>query len=288
MNKFRIVTDSNSDMAPGFAEEHGILELELTYLMEEKSYRCNDPALSRAEFYQKMRDGQMPKTAAVNVEDVTATLTPALEAGSDLLCIMFSSNLSATCSSTQIAAKELAERFPERKIAVVDTLCASAGESLLVSQAVKYQKAGLSLEETEKRIREDAPHIAHLITVNDLFHLHRGGRVSATAAVVGSVLGIKPTIRVDEEGRLLPTGKVRGRRQSLISLVDGMEKQMDRERCDCYAITHGDCAEDAAFVVEEIRKRLGIEEHTISYVGPTIGAHSGPGTIALCFYAKFR
>lgn len=283
-----IVTDSNADFVPGYAAEKGIIEVELTYLLGGASYRCNDPAVSRAEFYQRMRAGEMPKTSAVNVADTKSLLTPALQEGNDLLCIMFSSALSGTFQNTCLAAEELRLSFPEREIIVIDSLCASAGEGLLVSRAVNYRGLGLTLQEAASRIQADIPHIAHLFTVDDLFHLQRGGRVSKAAAVIGSMLGIKPTLHVDEEGRLVPTGKVRGRRQALLALADNMERQMDTGRCDCFAISHGDCLDDAEFLADEIQRRFGISRHTISYVGPTIGAHSGPGTVALFFYASVR
>ena len=288
MSEYRIVTDSNSDLVPGFAAENGILELELTYTIDGNTYKCNDPALSRSEFYSLMRAGKMPITAQINLEEAKEELTPLLEAGVDLLCIMFSPALSGTYNSIRLAAEELSAKFPERKLIVIDTLAASAGQGMLVARAVEYREQGLSIEENAARIREDIPHQAHLFTVDDLNHLRRGGRVSATTAVVGTMLGIKPVLHVDNEGRLIPTGKVRGRRQSLLKLVDNMEKQIDRERCDRFALSHGDCIEDAQFVADEVRRRFGLKNYTISYVGPTVGAHSGPGTVALFFYAKVR
>lgn len=288
MSEFAILTDSNADFAPGYAAENGVVEVQLTYLIDEVSYECNDPALPRDAFYDKMRAGAMPKTAAVNVEQAREALLPLLEAGRDVLCIAFSAALSATCSNLRVAAAELAEQFPNRRLSVVDSLCASSGEGMLVARAVEYRAAGLTMEETERRVREDIPHIAHLFTVDDLFNLQRGGRVSKAAAVVGTMLGIKPTLHVDGQGRLVPTGKVRGRKQSLLALVEGMGRQMDREKCECFAVSHGDCLEDAEFVAAEVEKRFGIRRHTIAYVGPTIGAHSGPGTVALFFYAACR
>lgn len=288
MSEYVIVTDSNGDMPEGFAAQNGVLELQLTYTIEGKSYQCHDPALSRHAFYEKMRNEQMPQTAAVNPSDAVDLLETVLQQGKDALCIMFSSALSTTYNSVCIAKQELAEKYPDCTVIVIDSLCASAGEGFLVARAVENKNNGLSIEENADKIRKDAPHITHLFTVNDLFHLHRGGRVSATAAVVGSVLGIKPVLHVDDSGRLVPVNKVRGRKQSLLALVDSMEKQMDPEHCDCFAISHGDCLEEAQFVASEIGRRLGIKKHTIAYVGPTIGAHSGPGTVALFFYGKKR
>lgn len=288
MASFAIVTDSNADILPEFVKEKEIIEVQLSYSMDGKSYLCNDPALSRSEFYKAMRVGSMPKTAAVNVSQATEEFRSLLECGFDILCIAFSSALSATYQSFFVAAQELKEQFPERRIVVIDTLCASAGEALVVSRAVTYRDTGCTLDEAAQRVREDSAKIAHLITVDDLFHLHRGGRVSKTTAIVGSIMGIKPTLRVNEEGRIVPLGKVRGRKQALLALVDEMEKMYDPEKCDTVYLSHGDCLEDVEFVVGEIEKRFGIKEHVISYIGPTVGAHSGPSTVALFFYAKHR
>ena len=288
MNPYVIVTDSCADMVPGFAAENHIVELELTYTIGGVTRPCNDPSLSRPAFYDMVRAGEMPITAQVNIEDAVRALTPLLDAGSDLLCIMFSSALSGTYNSVRLAAEELAPQYPAQRIIVLDSLAASAGQGMLVARAVMYREQGLSLDESAERIKEDIPRQAHLFTVDDLNHLHRGGRVSKTAAVFGTMLGIKPLLHVDDAGRLIPTGKVRGRRNSLLGLVEGMARQMDPEKCDRFAISHGDCIDDAQFVADEVCRRFGLKDYTISYVGPVIGAHSGPGTVALFFYAKHK
>lgn len=288
MNPYIIVTDSCADLVPGFAAANQIVELELTYTIDGITRSCNDPSLSRPAFYDLVRAGSMPITAQINIEDATRALTPLLDAGNDLLCIMFSSALSGTYNSLRLAAEELAPKYPTQRIIVLDSLAASAGQGMLVTRAVMYKDQGLSLDENAERLKEDIPHQAHLFTVDDLYHLHRGGRVSKSAAVLGTMLGIKPLLHVDDQGRLIPTGKVRGRRNSLIGLVEGMVRQMDPEKCDRFAISHGDCIEDAQFVADEVRKRFGLKDYTISYVGPVIGAHSGPGTVALFFYAKYK
>lgn len=288
MNPYVIVTDSCADMVPGFAAENHIVELELTYTIGGVTRPCNDPSLSRPAFYDMVRAGEMPITAQVNIEDAVRALTPLLDAGSDLLCIMFSSALSGTYNSVRLAAEELAPQYPTQRIIVLDSLAASAGQGMLVARAVMYREQGLSLDESAERIKEDIPRQAHLFTVDDLNHLHRGGRVSKTAAVFGTMLGIKPLLHVDDAGRLIPTGKVRGRRNSLLGLVEGMARQMDPEKCDRFAISHGDCIDDAQFVADEACRRFGLKDYTISYVGPVIGAHSGPGTVALFFYAKHK
>ena len=194
MSAYIIVTDSNADLVPGFAAENQILELELTYTIDGSTYRCNDPALSRHAFYDMMRAGKMPITAQVNVEEARAQLEEQLKHGNDLLCIMFSSALSGTYNSVRVAAQELEAKYPKRRVVVIDSLAASAGQGMLVARAVDYKEQGLPLEENAARIREDIPHQAHLFTVDDLNHLRRGGRVSAATALVGTMLGIKPVL----------------------------------------------------------------------------------------------
>lgn len=288
MNTFVIVTDSNADLPENFANENEIIELQLSFSFDGVSYMCNDPNMPPERFYAIMREGKMPQSSAVNMQNAIEAMEQPAREGKKILCIMFSSALSATYANTCMAASELMSRYPGCKIEVIDSLCASSGQGLLVSYAVEYRERGLSMEECARRVSDDVLHIAHLFTVNDLFHLHRGGRVSAASAVVGSVLGIKPVLHVDDSGKLSPTGKVRGRRQSLLALVDGMKEQIDKERCDCFAISHGDCIEDAKFVAQQVIKQFCIVKHSISFVGPAIGAHSGPGTVALFFYASKR
>ncbi|MBC8585061.1 DegV family protein [Youxingia wuxianensis] len=288
MSDYIIVTDSNADLLPEYCKQHNIVEMELTYTLDDKTYRCNDPSLSRHEFYDYMRGGKMPITAQINMEETNNKLIPILEEGKDILCIMFSSGLSGSYNSVRIVGEELQGKYPDRKIVVIDSLCASLGEGLLVDKAVTRKEKGMSLEDNAQRVQEDMPHLCHYFTVADLFHLHRGGRVSATAAVFGSMLGIKPVLHVDDEGHLIPLSKVRGRKASLLALVDNMEKLIDRKNCDKFFISHGDCLDDAKFVAEEVKKRFGFHDCMINYVGPTIGAHSGPGTVALFFMGKHR
>ena len=208
----------------------------------------------------------------------------------DVLHIAFSSGLSGSYNSSRIGAEELAEEYTKHKVTVVDSLCASLGEGLLVHKALQNQEKGMSLEENRQWLEDNKLHLVHNFTVDDLFHLHRGGRVSKTAAVIGTMINLKPVLHVDDEGHLIPVSKVRGRKKSLIALVDNMEKQMGayREQNDIVFISHGDCEEEAKFVADLVKQRFGIESFLINYVGPTIGAHSGPGTMALFFMGEYR
>lgn len=231
----------------------------------------------------------MPTTSQVNPEEAARFFEDVLQEGKDILHIAFSSGLSGSYNSARIAAEDLNEESDKARVVVVDLLCASLGEGLLVHKALKLKEAGKSLDEIVQWLEENRLHLCHNFTVNDLNHLYRGGRVSRATAVLGTMINIKP-IHVDDEGKLVAIDKVRGRKKSLVSLVDRMEKQMGayREQNDIVFISHGDCEEDALFVAKLVRERFGIESALINYVGPTIGAHSGPGTLALFFMGEYR
>ena len=190
--------------------------------------------------------------------------------------------------SALLAAKRAKEQFPERKVVVIDSLCASLGEGLYVYYAVQYQKSGMTLEETAQKLEKIKQQLCHYFTVDDLHHLHRGGRVSKTAAIVGSVLGIKPVLHVDEAGRLIPIGKVRGRKQSLNQLVARMKEKTAGVKNEIFFVSHGDCLEDAEYVADLVKKECGVKKYIIGDIGPVIGTHSGPGTVALFFLGESR
>ena len=208
----------------------------------------------------------------------------------NILHIAFSSGLSGTCSSAEVAAQQVMSENPGCTIRVIDSLAASLGQGLLVHKAIMMKESGASFEEVADWVENNKLNLVHNFTVEDLFHLHRGGRVSKTAAILGTMINIKPMLHVDDEGHLINIGKVRGRRKSIISLADAMEKQMGSRKGenDIVFISHGDCREDAQFLADIIRERFGIENFLINYVGPTIGAHSGPGTLALFYLGDYR
>ena len=212
-----------------------------------------------------------------------------LEQGRDILYLGFSSGLSGTFEATELLMRDLAAEFPERTLLAVDTLAASGGEGLLVWHAVQRARAGAPIGEVRDWVEENKLHLAHWFTVDDLMFLFRGGRVSKTAAWAGTMLNIKPVMHVDDEGHLIPLEKVRGRKKSLNALVDHMEKSavqpIDQQMV---FITHGDCLEEAEYVAEQVKERFGVKEVVINYVDPVIGAHSGPGTMALFFLADKR
>ncbi len=290
MADYVIMTDSCCDLSAELAAELELEVLPLRLELEGRSYRnlLDGSEIGFQEFYSKVRSGAMPVTSAVNVGEFDAAMRPILEAGKDILCLCFSSALSTTYQSAVIAGRELEEAFPERKVRVVDSLCASMGQGLLVWLCAQEKKKGKTLEEVLDFAEGAKGNICHWFTVDDLNHLKRGGRVSAAAALFGTMLSVKPVLHVDSQGRLIPMEKCRGRKASLLALVDHMEKTaVEPERYPVF-ISHGDCREDAEFVAEEVRRRLGVREVYIHYVGPVIGSHTGAGVMTLFFVGRER
>lgn len=287
MSKYIITTDSASDLPKDYVKKENLYVQPLFYNFDDQVYGGKNN-LDYKDFYNRMRQGEMPVTNAIIPEEMTNGLRPFLEEGYDILHLAFSSGLSSSCQNAFLAAKELEEEFPDRRITVVDTYAASLGEGLLVHKALQLKKQGKSMEEVAKWVEDNRDHLCHLFTVDDLFHLHRGGRVSKTVAVIGTMINIKPVLHVDNAGELKMLKTVRGRKKSLINLVDRMEDLCKgyEEQNDVVFISHGDCLEDAQFVADLVKQRLGIQNFVIDYVSPTIGAHSGPGTIALFFMGR--
>ncbi len=284
MRDYVITTDNNSDLPDSYYKEHGIGCTYLSYAMDGVNY-TKENFLPEHEFYEKMRNGSMPTTAQVNPEAARKLLEPYLKEGKDILHIAFSSGLSGTYNSTRIAAEELMEEYPERTIIVVDSLGASLGQGLLVHLAQQKKEEGADLETVAEWAEAHKNNMVHLFTVDDLDNLYRGGRISKTTAVLGGMLNIKPVLHVDNEGKLVALGKVRGRKKSILELISLMDQKIGshRDSCDTIFISHGDCEEDARFLEEKIKEKYQIKTVIINQVGATIGAHSGPGTLALFF-----
>ncbi|MEY8387231.1 DegV family protein [Oscillospiraceae bacterium 38-13] len=290
MPGYVIMTDSCCDLSADMAAELELTVLPLRLELEGRSYRnlLDGGEIGFPEFYGRVREGAMPVTSAVNVGEFDAAMRPILESGQDILCLCFSSALSTTYQSAVIAARELEEAFPHRRVCVVDSLCASMGQGLFVWLCAQERRAGKTLEELRDYAEATKGRICHWFTVNDLNHLKRGGRVSATAALFGTMLSIKPVLHVDDQGRLIPVEKCRGRKASIMALVEHMEKTaVDPERYPAF-ISHGDCLEEAEFLAEEVRRRVGVKEVFINYVGPVIGSHTGAGVITLFFVGSGR
>ena len=290
MSSFVILTDSSADLSASMVQQLDVQVLPLSFVLDGHTYhdhpdnRDMDPRL----FYERLRSGDMATTSAVNVAQYTEALEPLLQAGQDVLILAFSSGLSTTYNSSLIAVKELQAKYPDRKLFTVDTLCASLGQGLLVWYAAQARARGGSIEEVRDWIEEHKLNLCHQFTVDDLYFLKRGGRISSATALVGSMLHIKPVLHVDNEGHLINIGKVRGRQAALKALVDRMEHTAIDSGSLTVFISHGDCLEDAQTVADMVKKRFGVQEVYINYVGPVIGAHSGPGTLALFYMGTDR
>lgn len=288
MKPYIISTDCMADLPADFIEAHHLSVHPLYYQIGDQTYNALEGTLSEAEFYAKMRNGEMPTTMASNPEYIEQSFSQNIAEGYDILHISFSSALSSSYNNTAVTAKAMMEQHPDTKIIVIDSLSASLGQGLLIYYACKKKEEGASIEELAEYIESIKLNICHQFTVDDLFHLHRGGRVSKATAIIGTIANIKPVLHVDNEGRLINISKIRGRKRSLITLVDNMEKVIDSYENPIVFISHGDCLEDALFVKQQIEERFGIHEFLINYVGSTIGAHSGPGTVALFFMGRER
>ena len=286
MSDFVILTDSSADLSADMVQKLNVEVLPLGFVLDNQSYRNypDNRDMDPHVFYERLRAGNVATTNAVNVAQYVEALEPLLQAGKDVLVLAFSSGLSTTYNSSRLAVEELSARYPERKLYTVDTLCASLGQGLLVWYAAQLRARGGTIDEIRDWIEEHRLNICHQFTVDDLHFLKRGGRISAATAVVGTMLQIKPVLHVDDEGHLINIGKARGRQASLKALVDKMEQTALDSGSLTVFISHGDCLEDARTVADMVKNRFGVEEVYINYVGPVIGAHSGPGTVAL-FYA---
>ncbi len=290
MDSYKIITNTTADLPAEYIRENKLGLIYFNYIMDGVSYG-KDKTLDWKEFYRLMRqEGKMPTTSQVNPEQYKEYFTEFLTENRNLLYISFSSGLSGSCGNAVLAAQELMEENGDCQILVVDSRCASMGEGLFVHKALQMQRQGKSLTETADELNALIPHLTHVFTVDDLNHLYRGGRVSRAAAIVGTIAGIKPILHVDDEGHLIPLSKVRGRKKSLNALVDYMEEKIRDypEVNDIVFISHGDALEDAEYVKNEVERRFGIKKFMINHIGPTIGAHSGPGTIALFFEGSSR
>lgn len=290
MSEFVILTDSSADLSAEMAQKLNVEVLPLGFVMDGQTYRNypDNRDMAPHTFYERLRAGEGATTAAINVAEYVEALEPMLQAGKDVLVLAFSSGLSTTYNSSRLAVEELSAKYPERKLYTVDTLCASLGQGLLVWYASKARERGGSIEEVRDWIEEHKLNLCHQFTVDDLYFLKRGGRISTTTAVVGSMLHIKPVLHVDNEGHLINIGKVRGRQAALKALVDRMEETAIDSGSLTVFISHGDCLEDAQTVAGMVKNRFGVEEVYINYVGPVIGAHSGPGTVALFYIGTER
>ncbi len=290
---FAIVTDSSCNLPEDIIEAHDLHILPLTFMVEGVEYvsYLKGEHTDLQQFYHMMRDGKVVSTSLPHVNSTITLIESLLQAGQDLLYLGFSSALSGTYESVSEVISELSKRYPQRKAISVETLAASGGEGLLVLYASELRAAGKGIEETARWVEEHRLHLAHWFTVDDLMFLYRGGRVSRTSATAGTILSIKPVMHVDDQGRLIPVSKTRGRKRSVKALFEHMKGTFDPQYGKQHVmITHGDCIEDAEYLQSLVEEEFSdkITDVIINYVDPVIGAHSGPGTLALFFLASSR
>ena len=289
MADYVITTDSNSDVRPEFIKENGLTIIPQYYAFGDTVYG-DELNMPPHEFYETMRNGELPKSMANNPAVIRERFEALLKEGKDILHIAFSSALSGSCNNVVMTANELMEEYPERRIVVFDSLNASLGEGVSVYRAVELMKEGRTMDEIYDVLTEEREHVNVSFTVNDLNHLQRGGRVSKTTAVVGSLVNIKPILTVTSTGELKADGTVRGRKKSLKTLVTRMESALEPEsygKDRMVAVLHGDCIEEAQSVADMV-KELGFTNVVINDVSPSIGTHAGPGVVGLVFYGKKR
>ena len=288
MSNYVIFTDSCCDVSPELLAQWGVSYANMTFTFdgEDKEYISTD--ISNKEFYDRMRSGAHARTAAINADAFIRAFTPILEEGKDILYVAFSSGLSTTVNNANMAAQELQETYLDRKIVIVDTLAASAGGGLMVYMALEKQKAGATLEENAAYLKELVPQHCIWFIVDDLEYLKRGGRVSPLVAFAGGLLGIKPVLQMDSEGHLVKVGTARGRKKAIEALAAKYAELSYEEKNTPIFISHADCQEDAQQLVDILEQKHGGKVTLLSEIGPVIGSHAGPGTIALFFVGKHR
>ena len=287
MSTYVIMTDSSADISRELAAELGVRVISLEVLMDDAAPVLNEQ-IDVKDFYKKLREKTKVTTSAVSIERFSEFMESILSEGKDLLYLGFSSALSGTYNAGFVAARELGEKYPERTVATVDTLCASLGQGLLVYLAAKKQAEGASLAEVKEWVEANKLNLCHWFTVDDLFFLKRGGRVSSATAVMGTMLSIKPVMHVDNAGKLINVAKARGRKGALDMLIEKMKATVIEPSSQTCFICHGDCLEDAEYVAKRMKEDLGVPEVIIDYTGPVIGAHSGPGTLAIFYLGTER
>ena len=280
MRDYVITVNSTVDVPKEWLEERNVPVVPLKYTIDGETYTDME-GLSAKEFFAKLREGKMSTTSQVNPEEAAALLEPYVKEGKDILHLGFSSGLSGTLNSMRIAGEMLEEKYPEAKVIVIDTLCACLGEALLLHHALKQKAKGMTINELAQWVEDNKLHVCHDVTVDDLNHLHRGGRVSKTTAVLGTLVQIKPIIHMDNDGKLQVIGKERGRKKSLNKIVDMAAEQSKGWDNDIVMITHGDCIEDAEYVAKLVREKMGINNILINNIGTVIGSHTGPGVVAV-------
>jgi DegV family protein with EDD domain len=281
MKDFVISVNSTVDLPKEWLDQNNVNVMPIKYTIDDVTYEDYDGKLSSKAFFDKLRAGSTSVTSQVNPEDAKASLEPLVKAGKDVLHLSFSSSLSGTYNSIRMAIEELKEEYPDAKIQVIDTLCACMGEGLLLHKVIGLKNEGKTFEEIAQWVEDNKLNVCHFFTVDDLNHLHRGGRVSKASAVIGTLVQIKPILHMDNEGALKPIGKERGRKKALGHLVDMAVEHSKGWDNDVVMIAQGDALEDAQYVEKLVKEKMGVENVLINEIGSVIGSHTGPGIIAL-------
>ncbi len=290
MENYRIITDATCDLPAKLVEELEltVIPMECHFGEETFLFEPGEKEITSARCYERLRAGEIATTTQINLFTYATAFEPILKSGQDIIYIAFSSALTGSQQSAKNAALELLVKYPERRVTVIDSRCESLGEGLFVYTALQKQKEGLGFDDMVTWLEENKLHFIHWFTVDDLDFLRRGGRVSRAAAAFGSMLRIKPVLFSDDNGALIPLDKVQGRRNALKGLVNHMAETVVPDKNDVIFIGHGDCLEDAEYVKSLVEQRFGYTKFVINYIGPIIGAHSGPGTVALFYYGSHR
>lgn len=287
---FKLMTDTCANLPYEMIEKLDIDICSLLFLSEGKTYYSykKGEEVDLKQFYDMMRNKQVFTTSQINPEDFKEFFGKYLEKGIDILYLCFSSGLSGMYQSACIAREDLVREYPERKIIIVDTLCAALGQGLIVRYAADMRDEGKSIEQVAKWVEDNKLRMCHWFTVDDLIYLHRGGRVSASAAIIGTIIGVKPIMNMDNDGKLAVVDKVRGRKQSIKRLISEMERNIKDPDGQIAAISHGDCPEEAEYIKSVISEKFNLKEVIVNCLDPVIGSHAGPGTLALFFLGNHR
>lgn len=287
---FKVFSDASCNLSVDMLDELGVVYKSLKMIVDgnEIDNYLTDANFSFKDFYDRLRNKENIKTSLLNVDEITAAFKEVLDGGNDILAILISSGISGTYQAAKIAADDLMEKYPERKIIVMDSLAASIGHGLLVYYAAKAQQEGKSIDETAQYIKDIQLKLVHKFTVDDLFFLKRGGRLSGGVAVIGTILQIKPVLHVDNEGKLVSQAKVNGRKKSLNAIFENFKENVVDPDGQVLAICHGDCIEDAEYLANKIKSEYNVKDIIINYCDPVIAAHAGPGVLALFYLGKER
>ena len=288
MNQFVITTDNGSDLSRSLAGKFGVDMVHLTVNVDNVEYDGINKSIDVTKIYDMMKKGATPSTSQVTPAKAEEFFEKYLSQGLDLIHVCLSGQISGTYSSCKMAADNLKNKFPERKIEVIDSISASLGQALLVIKGLEQQRAGKSFDEVVEFFNNMKHHICHVFTVDDLVYLQRGGRISKSEVILGTLIGIKPILSCDSAGKLVPISKVRGRQKSLLAMIEKMAEVINPEENDVIAISHGNCIDDANALAKLVRERFNINDIIVGDLGPVIGSHAGPGTLAVFCVADHR